>query len=151
MNLYVYTDGSCKGNPGKGGYAYTIYDEFGELLVKASGTERETTNNKMELSAAIEALRCVVKNYTSVLTPNTIIIYSDSSYLVNCFNENWIQKWESNGWKTYKKEDVLNKEFWEVLYELVKKTGAVFEKLPRKDERIKEVDREARLASINLR
>jgi ribonuclease HI len=147
MELHVYTDGACKGNPGKGGYAYTAYDEKGEVWVKSSGTDRETTNNKMELTAAIEAIRMIDKLYKNC----SIRIYSDSAYLVNCFNDNWIEKWKENGWKTHKKEDVLNRELWEILDELVKKTGTTFERVPRKDLRIQQVDKEAKSVVKKLR
>lgn len=150
MEFHIYTDGACKGNPGNGGYAYNIYDEFGQIWVQSSGFERETTNNRMELTAAIEALRFIENNYKNTICPGTIIIYSDSAYLVNCFNEKWIDKWMENGWKTYEKKEVLNKELWEVLYQLVKKTNAGFQKVSRKDTKIKEVDREAKNSSRKL-
>ena len=150
MEFHIYTDGACKGNPGNGGYAYKIYDELGETWVQSSGFERETTNNRMELTAAIEALRFIENNYKNTIYPGAIIIYSDSSYLVNCFNEEWIDKWIENGWQTYEKKDVLNKELWEILYQLVKKTNANFQKVSRKDPKIKEVDIEAKTASRKL-
>lgn len=143
MHFNVYTDGSCKGNPGCGGYAYVVYDDYNSVWVKSRGSEKETTNNKMELTAAIEALKAIDKLYQNY----TITIFSDSAYLVNCFRENWIDKWEKNGWKTSKKEEVLNQEFWKILNDLVKKTGAIFERISRKDIRIKEVDREAKSAA----
>ena len=146
MDFDIYTDGSCKGNPGKGGYAFDVYDSMGDVWISSSGGVLETTNNKMELTAAIEALRNVSANYDNY----KITIYSDSAYLVNCFNENWIGKWKENGWKTHKKEDVLNREYWEILDKLVEKTGTEFRKVPRKDLRIQEVDKKARLACKNL-
>ena len=146
MEFFAYTDGSCKGNPGKGGYAFIVYDEMGEAWVSSSGSEKETTNNKMELTAAIEALRVLIKFYQNF----NVKIYSDSSYLVNCFNDGWIERWRKNGWKTNKKEEVLNQEYWEILDDLVKKTGAMFEKVPRNDAKIKFVDREAKKAANSL-
>ena len=146
MEFFAYTDGSCKGNPGKGGYAFIVYDEMGEDWVSSSGSEKETTNNKMELTAAIEALRVLIKFYQNF----NVKIYSDSSYLVNCFNDGWIERWRKNGWKTNKKEEVLNQEYWEILDDLVKKTGAMFEKVPRNDAKIKFVDREAKKAANSL-
>jgi ribonuclease HI len=150
MEFHIYTDGACKGNPGSGGYAYNIYDEFDNILVQSNGSERQTTNNRMELTAAIEALRFIDSKYKSIIYPHTIIIYSDSAYLVNCFNEKWIDKWMENGWKTYDKKEVLNKELWEILYQIVKKTGTTFQKVSRKDPKIKEVDKEAKSSSKKL-
>jgi ribonuclease HI len=149
MNIHIYTDGACRGNPGIGGYAYTIYDEFGELWVKSSGSELNTTNNKMEITAAIEALRAV-KKFLSQDSNFNIIIHSDSAYLVNCFNDSWISKWNENGWKTYDKKDVLNKDLWEVLNELVLLTSCNFKRISRKEWKIKEVDKEASLALKKL-
>jgi len=146
MDFFVYTDGSCKGNPGKGGYAYKAYDELGEIWVSGNGSEKETTNNKMELTAAIEAIKNIDKLYENY----TIKIFSDSAYMVNCFKDGWIDKWKENGWKTGKKEAVLNKEMWEELYLLVEKTKATFDRVDRKDLRLKEVDKEAKFAAKNL-
>ena len=143
MNFHIYTDGSCKGNPGKGGYAYDVYDDLDEVWVRSRGSEEETTNNRMELTAAIESLRMVDKSYTNY----TATIYSDSAYLVNCFNENWIENWKENGWKTHKKQDVLNKDLWQILDLLVKKTGISFKKVPRNDPKIQRVDKEAKSAA----
>ena len=147
MEFQVYTDGSCKGNPGKGGYAFVVYDEIGDLWVKGSGSEKQTTNNQMELTAAIEALKEIDRRYQNY----TVKIYSDSSYMINCFKDNWIEKWKKNGWKTFKGEEVLNREFWELLNDLVKITKATFEKTLRKDIRLQEVDREAKTAARSLK
>ena len=143
MQFYIYADGSCKGNPGKGGFAYMIYDELGEIWYEGSGTHKKTTNNQMELFAVIEALRVLKKNQTNY----QVKIYSDSAYVVNCFLENWIEKWEENGWKTQKKEDVANQDFWRVLNDLVIESGAVFERISRSDKKIKKVDEKAKTAS----
>ncbi|MFA5068167.1 MAG: ribonuclease H, partial [Candidatus Izemoplasmatales bacterium] len=113
-NFKIYTDGSCRSNPGCGGYAYTIYDEMGGVWVKSSGCQIDTTNNRMELTAAIEALNAIDKFYPEKKT-ESVTIYSDSAYLVNCFNEKWIEKWMANGWKTYDKKDVINKDLWQIL------------------------------------
>jgi ribonuclease HI len=146
MNFHVYTDGSCKGNPGKGGYAYIVYDDFGEVWINGHGSELESTNNKMEITAAIEALKKIKELYQNYI----ITLYSDSAYLVNCFNDDWINRWKKNGWKTHRKEDVLNKELWETLYNLVKETHAIFERVSRKDSRIREVDKMAKMATKGL-
>jgi len=146
MEFQVYTDGSCKGNPGKGGYAYTVYDEDGEVWVKGRGNEKQTTNNRMELTAAIEALKTIDTRYQNY----TVRIFSDSSYMVDCFSKKWIEKWIENGWKTTAGKDVLNQDLWELLDKIVRKTKAVFERVPRNDIRIQQVDQEAKLATRNM-
>lgn len=143
MEFHVYTDGSCKGNPGVGGYAYIVYDELGEVWLRSSGFEKETTNNRMEIMAVIQSLAMIEKSYKV----NKIFVYSDSAYVVNCFKEEWIEKWQSNGWKTYDKKDVLNRDLWEALYGLTQKMAVEFTRVPRKDYRIKFVNAEASTAA----
>ena len=89
----IYTDGGCRGNPGPGGWAALIYE--GPKPKEISGTEKNTTNQRMELRAATEGLRCLT-------VPSRVRLYSDSAYLLNAMNEGWLAKWESNGWKTAK-------------------------------------------------
>ena len=108
--IKIYTDGSCLKNPGNGGWAAIINNE-GNIL-KISGNEKETTNNKMELMAPIKALQKIKKN-------ELIEIYTDSKYVKSGITE-WVHKWIKNNWKTSKKEDVKNKELWLELYELSK-------------------------------
>ena len=108
--IKIYTDGSCLSNPGKGGWAAIIIDN-GETL-KISGNEKNTTNNKMELMAPINALKKINKK-------NKIQIYTDSKYVKLGITE-WIHKWIKNNWQTSKKEPVKNKELWMELYELTK-------------------------------
>lgn len=104
--VIIYTDGACSGNPGPGGYgAVLIYKDNKKEL---TGYSENTTNNKMEVMAAIIALeslkeKCKVK------------LHSDSSYLVEGINKSWLSKWKTNGWKTANKKDVKNKEEWERL------------------------------------
>jgi len=107
----IYTDGSCLGNPGAGGYAAIIIDESGnrEEIV---GGEPETTNNRMELMAAIVALKKV--------TPDDYIeLFTDSSYLKNAFTQGWLFNWKRNGWKTANKKSVLNIDLWRKLDALI--------------------------------
>ena len=106
--IKIYTDGSCLNNPGDGGWAAIIYDN-GKIL-KISGSEKNTTNNKMELMAPIYALKKINKN-------QKVEIYIDSKYVKLGITE-WIHKWIKNNWKTSKKEDVKNKALWIELYEL---------------------------------
>jgi len=106
--IKIYTDGSCINNPGNGGWAAIINDEGN--IKKISGSEKNTTNNKMELMATIEALKTINKN-------KKIQIFTDSKYVKLGITE-WIHKWIKNNWQTSKKEDVKNKELWIQLYEI---------------------------------
>jgi ribonuclease HI len=108
--IKIYTDGSCLNNPGNGGWAAIINDN-GEIL-KISGCEKKTTNNRMELMAPISALKKINKG-------KKVEIYTDSKYVKLGITE-WINKWTKNNWQTSKKEDVKNKELWVELYELTK-------------------------------
>ena len=108
--IKIYTDGSCLNNPGNGGWAAIINEN--EKILKISGSEKNTTNNKMELMAPIEALKKIKKN-------QKIEICTDSKYVKLGITE-WIHKWKKNSWQTSKKESVKNKELWVELYELTK-------------------------------
>ena len=108
--IKIYTDGSCIGNPGKGGWAAIIFKNNEKKILK--GSKDITTNNQMELTATIKALE-----YIS--TKDKIQIYTDSKYVKQGITE-WITKWKINGWKTSKKEDVKNKDLWIDLYNLNK-------------------------------
>ena len=101
--ITLYTDGSCIGNPGPGGYAYILI--YGELKKEFSGYEPETTNNRMELSAVINGLN-------QLKEPCEVTIYTDSAYVLNAFEQNWITNWQLKGWRTANKKDVLNKDLW---------------------------------------
>ena len=102
--LKIYTDGACSGNPGIGGWgAVLINTNTGEEKY-LSGAENVTTNNKMELTATIEALKSINK-------PSEIELYTDSQYVKNGINI-WIINWKNNGWKTASKKPVANKELW---------------------------------------
>lgn len=105
--IEIYTDGACSGNPGKGGWGALLIS--GENKKEISGAEKETTNNRMELTAPIEALKLVKR-------PCKIKLYSDSAYLVNAFVNGWIYNWQKNGWKTADKKDVKNRDLWEQIY-----------------------------------
>ncbi len=108
--IKIYTDGSCLSNPGNGGWA-AIININGEIK-KISGNEKNTTNNRMELIAPINALK-------NINSKDLIEIYTDSKYVKNGITE-WINTWVLNNWKTSKKEDVKNKDLWMDLYELNK-------------------------------
>lgn len=107
--LHIYTDGACKGNPGIGGWgALLCYGSHQKIL---NGAEAMTTNNRMELTAAIEALRAVKRACP-------IVIHTDSSYLKNGITQ-WLAGWKRNGWKTADKKPVKNIELWQALDALV--------------------------------
>jgi ribonuclease HI len=108
--IKIYTDGSCLNNPGDGGWAAIIISN--EKISKISGHEKNTTNNKMELIAPINALKKINKN-------QNVEIYTDSKYVKLGITE-WIHKWIKNNWQTSKKENVKNKELWVELYDLTK-------------------------------
>lgn len=105
----IYTDGACSGNPGPGGWAAILF--YGEHMKEISGGEKETTNQRMELQAAIEGLRALKE-------PCKVKLYSDSAYLVNCFQQQWYRNWLKNGWKNSKGKQVENKELWQQLLDL---------------------------------
>ena len=108
--IEIYTDGSCLENPGNGGWAAII--KINENIKKISGSEKNTTNNRMELLATINALK-------SINSDEDINIYTDSQYVKLGITE-WINTWVKNNWKTSKKEDVKNKDLWTELYNLNK-------------------------------
>mgnify|MGYP001382001951 FL=1 len=108
--ITIYTDGSCLTNPGNGGWAAIINENNKKKII--SGNEKNTTNNRMELLAPINALR-------GIKSSPKIKIYTDSQYVKNGITE-WINTWLKNDWKTSKKEDVKNKDLWIELYSLTK-------------------------------
>ncbi len=118
--VVIYTDGACSGNPGPGGWGTILMYE--DIKKEISGGSKETTNNIMEITAVIEGLKLL--KY-----PCIVEIYSDSAYVVNAFNQNWISNWKKNGWKNSKKEDVKNRELWEELEELLKPHQVTFIKV----------------------
>lgn len=105
----IYTDGACSGNPGPGGWGAILM--YKDTKKEISGGKKNTTNNIMELTAVIEALKLL--KY-----PCNVKLYSDSAYVVNAFLQNWIVSWQKNNWKTSDKNDVKNKELWQELLEL---------------------------------
>jgi len=113
----IYTDGACSGNPGNGGYGAIIKftDSQGKVHEKEL-TEGflKTTNNRMELLAPIVALEALTK-------PCKVDLYSDSKYLTDAFNQNWIKSWEKRGWKTADKQPVKNLELWQRLLKAMEK------------------------------
>ena len=116
----IYTDGACSGNPGAGGWcAILIYKGIEKTI---SGGERETTNNRMELTAVIEGLRALRERCE-------VTVYSDSAYTVNAVNEGWLAYWLTHNWRTRDKSDVKNVDLWEALDAEMKKHKVAFIKV----------------------
>lgn len=107
MKVRIYTDGACSENPGPGGWASVLVSD-NDIKVN-SGCNPKTTNNQMELTAVVVSLRRIVSNHCK---GDTYEVYSDSAYVVNSINNNWIERWRLNGWKTSKGDDVKNVELW---------------------------------------
>ncbi len=118
--LKIYTDGACSGNPGKGGWGAVLI--YGKHQEEISGYDPSTTNNRMEMLAAIKALERLKE-------PCKVDLYSDSSYMVNAFNQNWIANWQKNGWRTASKKPVLNQDLWERLLALTSTHKVAFHKV----------------------
>ena len=114
--IKIYTDGSCLENPGNGGWAAIINNDGN--VKKISGNDKNTTNNRMELLAAIMALKKVHDN-------SQITIYTDSTYVKNGITE-WVLKWKKNGWKNANKKSVKNKDLWLKLYNLCEKNKVIW-------------------------
>ena len=107
----IYTDGACSGNPGPGGWGAILM--YKETKKEISGGQKSTTNNVMELTAVIEALK----------------LFSESAYVVNAFLQKWIINWQKNNWKTADKKDVKNKELWQELLDLTNTHSVKFIKV----------------------
>ena len=113
----VYTDGACLGNPGPGGYGAVLL--YGSQRKELSGGFKLTTNNRMEITAALVALEALQK-------PCRVLLYSDSQYVVNAMSKGWAQRWQANGWKRNKREDAVNPDLWERMLELCQRHTVEF-------------------------
>jgi ribonuclease HI len=109
--LEVWTDGACSGNPGPGGWAWATEDGR-----KASGGSPQTTNQRMEVQAALEAVRAL---------GGPLVVVSDSTYVVNCFRDEWWKGWQARGWVNSAKKPVANRDLWEPLIVAVQDIGTV--------------------------
>ncbi|MBI3814620.1 MAG: ribonuclease HI [Nitrospinae bacterium] len=109
--VFIYADGACRGNPGPGGYGVIL--KYNDKTKEIKGAEGKTTNNKMEMTAAIEGLKTLKE-------PCHVTVVSDSNYLVQGMTK-WIKTWLKKGWKTADKNPVKNKELWEELINLSKR------------------------------
>jgi ribonuclease HI len=130
LNIKIYTDGACSGNPGPGGYAalLLIKSDIKKDKVVLKGGEKHSTNNRMELKAVAEALKFIYVNLKGKYKFQ-ITVYSDSSYVVNNINRGTLLKWQRNGWKTTAGTDVANKEIWVKIAKYDGLLSASFEKV----------------------
>lgn len=117
----IYTDGACSGNPGPGGWGAVLI--YGETQKELSGFAADTTNQRMELQAAICAL-------SALKFPCRVRLFSDSAYLINAFQKNWFQKWEGNGWRNSRGDAVENQDLWRQLLALRDKHQIQWVKVP---------------------
>lgn len=108
-SVVIYTDGACSGNPGPGGWGVVL--QWGGAMKELSGYDANTTNNRMELLAAIKGLAALKE-------PCIVDLYSDSAYLVNAWEKGWLSGWQRNGWKTSQKKPVENQDLWQELLRL---------------------------------
>lgn len=108
--IKIYTDGACSGNPGPGGWGAVL--EYGEHKKELSGGEKDTTNNKMELTAVIKAL-------SALKEPCKVILTTDSKYVCDSVTKGWVYSWQKNNWKKADKKPALNIELWEQLLPLL--------------------------------
>ena len=113
----IYTDGACSGNPGPGGWGAIL--RFGPHEKELSGGEPNTTNNRMELTAVIEAL-------TALKERCEITIHSDSKYIIDAIQQGWAKKWRANGWMRNKKDKALNPDLWGQLLDLLEQHQVTF-------------------------
>ena len=118
--VMIYTDGACSGNPGPGGWGAVLL--YNENRKEISGGETPSTNNRMEIMAAIAALE-------SLKEACEVDLYSDSAYLVNAFKQEWLENWQRNGWKTSKKQPVENQDLWQRLLQQTKKHKVTWHKV----------------------
>lgn len=118
--IIIYTDGACSGNPGPGGWGAILMYKGAKKEI--SGGMKDATNNIMEITAVIEALKCLKVD-------SEVKVYSDSAYVVNAFLQGWIYNWIKKGWKTASGENVKNKELWQELYSLTQKHKVEFIKV----------------------
>jgi ribonuclease HI len=110
MDVTIYTDGACSGNPGPGGYGAILM--YGAHKKEISGGEAVTTNNRMELMGVISALKALKR-------PCTVALYTDSQYIVNAIEKGWARKWQANGWMRNKKDRAMNPDLWQELLDLL--------------------------------
>ena len=116
-NVDIYTDGACSGNPGKGGWGAVLV--YGSKEKEISGANADTTNNRMELTAVIEALNALKE-------PCNVTLTTDSKYVCDAINQEWVYSWKKNNWKKADKKPALNVDLWEKLLELLETHNVTF-------------------------
>ena len=116
----IYTDGACSGNPGVGGWAAVL--EYKGKQKEISGSDGETTNNRMEMYAVIQALRTLKESCQC-------LVHSDTQYVVDAFNSDWVTLWQNNGWRTASKSPVKNVDLWKALLFEMGKHSVTFVKV----------------------
>ena len=121
QKIIIYTDGACSGNPGPGGWGAVLMS--GSNKKEISGADPQTTNQRMELMAVVAALKALK------VTGWEVVVYSDSAYLVNAFGQKWLDKWQQNGWKNSKKEEVANQDLWKELLDLTSRNRVTMKKV----------------------
>jgi ribonuclease HI len=119
-SIQIYTDGSCRKNPGPGGWAAIVIRNGVKTILQ--GKDDETTNNRMELQGPISALESIEEGVAAD-------VHSDSAYVVNCFKQQWYRKWRCNGWKNSAGNEVENRDLWEKLLDLVDTRSITFVKV----------------------
>ncbi len=139
-NVLMYTDGACSGNPGPGGWAYSL--EWNGKRKENSGGDYNTTNNRMEMQAIIEGLK-------ALKVPCEVTICSDSALIINAFTQGWIDAWQKRGWKKADKKPVENLDLWHEMLDAVDQHTIIWKKVKghSDDERNNRVDELAVIAS----
>lgn len=122
MIYNVYTDGSCNQGTASsantnGGWAFMVTDVDGVIVFSESDSEMNTTNNRAEMLAIIKSVQALSDRGFFNVPDNSLVIHCDSAYIVNAFEDGWIDKWKKNGWKNSKGEDVVNQDYWNILIE----------------------------------
>ena len=118
MDVILYTDGACSGNPGPGGWAALL--TWGDARKEISGYAKSTTNNRMELTALLEGLQ-------ALKSPCSVVVRSDSTYVVNAFRQGWLERWQRNGWRTAQGGAVENQDLWRALLQAMTPHKVAFE------------------------
>lgn len=120
--IRIFTDGACSENPGIGGWAAIICLKHKSVVI--SGGENETTNNRMELMAVIKAIE-KIKEKKKKQRKIVLEIHSDSAYVVNAVEHNWLKRWKENNWKTKTNKDIKNRDLWEKLINLIEQNDLI--------------------------
>ncbi len=117
-DIKIYTDGSSLGNPGPGGWG-VVFLQGEKIIHEQGGCDKNTTNNRMELTAVIETLKYIIKHHKK----SNVTIFADSNYVLTGITS-WIHNWEKNGWRTANKKQVLNQDLWKELIALIRSNGS---------------------------